>query len=430
MQMTHKSLFILGRQPAIGRAELESLFGAGHLEPVGDFAIACDIAPQDIPFERIGSAIRLARPIGDYPTANWPQVAQATIKLLPSLIDQLPLEGKIKLGLSTFGMSVNERHLLRTGLELKKVCKAAGRSVRIVPNTEAALNTAQVLHNQLTGDLGIELLFVRNGKETYLAQTVSIQNIDAYADRDRGRPKRDAFVGMLPPKLAQTIINLGVGQLEPTLDNVVLDPFCGTGVVLQEALLMGYGAYGTDLEPRMIDYSRANLKWLATHFAELTPSASYGRSTGVPAGQPVALARFADPADSKDASSVALEVGDATDHKWEHPFSAVAGETYLGRPLSNWPNPEKLQEIIGTCNVILQKFLSNLAGQTPSGTRMCLAMPAWIAPNGRIYHLSLLDSLEVLGYNRVSFSWAQEQEMVYYRPDQMVARELIVITRK
>jgi hypothetical protein len=397
--MTHKSIFILGRQPAIGRAELESLFGAEHLEPIGDHAMACDIPLEEIPFDRIGGSIRLAKPIGEFPTTNWPKVAQTTIKLLPRLIDSMPPEGKIKVGISAFGMSVNERHLLRTGLEVKKALKTVGRSVRVVPNNEPSLNTAQVLHNQLIGDLGLELLFVQNNNETYLAQTTHIQDIDAYAKRDQGRPKRDAFVGMLPPKLAQTIVNLGAGNLEAATDHVILDPFCGTGVVLQEALLMGYGAYGTDLEPRMVDYSQKNLAWLATQGAE-------------------------------HASSVVVEVGDATNHKWEHSFSVVAGETYLGRPLSGWPTPEKLQEIIGTCNVILQKFLRNMSEQTPSGTRLCLAMPAWAAPNGRIYHLPLLDSLEVMGYNRVSFSWSTEQEMVYRRPEQLVARELLVITRK
>jgi predicted RNA methylase len=396
--MDHKSIFILGRQPAIGRAELESLFGAGHLEPIGGFAIACDIPFDTIPFSRIGGSIRLAKPLGEFATVAWPQIAQATIKTLPALLDTLPTEGKLKLGLSTFGLSVNERHLLRTGLELKKVCKTAGRSVRIVPNTEPTLNSAQVLHNHLTGDLGIELLFIGNNKQTYLAQTVAVQDIDAYARRDQGRPKRDAFVGMLPPKLAQTIVNLAVGQLEPVIDNVVLDPFCGTGVLLQEALLMGYGAYGTDLEPRMIDYSRQNLEWLAT----------YAASSG----------------------SVALETGDATDHRWTHPFSAVACETYLGRPLSGWPNPEKLQEIIRTCNVIVQKFMANLAAQMPADTRLCLAVPAWQAPGGRIHHLPLLDQLEILGYNRVSFSWASGQEMVYRRPDQLVGRELLVMTTR
>jgi tRNA (guanine10-N2)-dimethyltransferase len=395
--MVYKSVFILGRQPAIGRAELESLFGTGHLEPIGDHALASDIPLDDVPFSRIGGSIRLAKPLGDFPTVNWPQIAQAASKALPVFLDTLPPEGKVKLGLSTFGLPVNERQLLRTGLELKKVCKAAGRSVRLVPNVEPSLNSAQVLHNQLTGDMGIELLFIKNGQQTHLAQTVAVQDIDAYAHRDQGRPKRDAFVGMLPPKLAQTIVNLATGQLAPEPGNAVLDPFCGTGVILQEALLMGYGAYGTDLEPRMVDYSRQNLEWLATQGVTGTPI---------------------------------LEAGDATEHHWQNPFSAVACETYLGRPLSGWPNPEKLREIIGTCNVIIHKFMTNLAAQTPSGTRLCLAIPAWQAPNGHMHHLSVLDQLEVLGYNRVSFSWASEQEMVYRRPDQLVARELLVITRK
>jgi tRNA G10 N-methylase Trm11 len=396
--MTHKSIFILGRQPAIGRAELESLFGREHLEPIGDNAIGCDIAPSDVSFDRIGSSVRLAKPLAVLPSTKWPMILRYTAEQLPGFIDAYPIEGKLKLGLSVFGMPVKATYLLRTGLELKKALKAVGRSVRVVPNTEQELNTAQVIHNQLTGDLGMELLFVKTGDQTYLAQTVTVQDIDAYAKRDQGRPKRDAFVGMLPPKLAQTIVNLSVGQLKPELDTVVLDPFCGTGVVLQEALLMGYGALGSDLEPRMVEYTQTNLKWLETH--------------GV------------------DSSSVVVEPGDATEHRWKRAFSAVASETYLGRPLSGWPNPEKLQEIIGTCNVITQKFMRNLADQIPSGTRLCLAVPAWQAPNGRIYHLPTLDQLEVLGYNRVSFSWASEQEMVYRRPDQLVARELLVITRK
>lgn len=426
--MVHKSIFILGRQPAIGRAELESLFGAEHLEPVGDFALACDITPDDIPFDRIGSSIRLAKPLGDFPTANWPQVAQATMKALPTFLDNLPAEGKVKLGLSTFGMDVNERHLLRTGLELKKICKAAGRSVRLVPNVEPSLNSAQVLHNQLTGDMGMELLFIKHAKQTYLAQTIAVQDIDAYARRDQGRPKRDSFVGMLPPKLAQTIVNLAASQLEPITDNIVLDPFCGTGVVLQEALLMGYGAYGTDLEPRMIDYTHQNLEWLNAHGAELAVS----RAGTSEARNVLLKSAFRDPyVPARDtASSITLEAGDATEHQWQYPFSTVATETYLGRPLSGWPSPEKLQEIIGTCNIIIHKFMRNLAPQTPSGTRLCLAVPAWQAPNGHLYHLPVLDQLEILGYNRVSFSWASEQEMVYRRSGQLVARELLVITRK
>jgi len=62
-----------------------------------------------------------------------------------------------------------------------------------------------------------------------------------------------------------------------------------------------------------------------------------------------------------------------------------------------------------------------------------MGVPAcpWLrrAPDGRIRHLPLLDHLEKMGYNRVSFEHASAEELVYYRPDQLVARELLVITR-
>ncbi|HSX29139.1 MAG TPA: hypothetical protein VLE73_01110 [Candidatus Saccharimonadales bacterium] len=394
--MQPKSIFILGRQPAIGRAELESLFGAEHVQPLGTQAMASDIAADAVPFARLGGSIRVAKALTRLDTADWPTLLRAVAKELPQLLDYLP-EGKLKLGLSAFGLNVSSQQLFRSGLELKKVCKKAGRSVRLVPNTEPALSSAQVLHNQLAGELGIELLLVSDGVRTWLAQTTAVQDITAYAKRDQGRPKRDAKVGMLPPKLAQTILNLAASNL-PTLEkNVILDPFCGTGVVLQEALLTGYGAYGTDLEPRMIDYSRQNLEWLATHGVHGTPQ---------------------------------LEPGDATTHQWGHPFAAVASEVYLGRPLSSWPGPDTLQEIMGACNVILEKFLRNLATQTQPGLRLCLAVPAWKAPNGHIHHLAALDHLEKMGYNRLQFEHAPEDELVYYRPEQTVARELLVIIRK
>lgn len=391
----YKSLFILGRQPAIGRAELETLLGADHVGPVGGH-MASDISPDEIDFARIGSSIRMAKILTGLDTTHWQAIARYLAESLPKHLDYLPDEGKLKLGLSVFDVPVTTGQLFRTGLELKKICKKAGRSVRLVPNTELALSSAAVLHNQLTGELGWELLLVRHGSKTWLAQTTKVQDINAYSRRDQGRPKRDARVGMLPPKLAQTIVNLAAGPLPATEENVVLDPFCGTGVVLQEALLMGYGAYGTDLEPRMIDYSRQNLEWLSTHGKETTP---------------------------------VLETGDATKHDWTFPYSIVASETYLGRPLNSWPGSDALREIIGTCNVIIEKFLRNIAEQTKPEQRFCLAVPAWHGPGDKIHHLPLIDHLGNLGYNRLRFEHAKDSELVYFRPEQLVARELLVITR-
>lgn len=396
--MDCKSVFILGRLPAIGRAELESVLGADALQPLGDFAVGSNLPASDVAFARLGSAVKMGEILGTIAANDWRTVQKEAIALATARAQDLS-EGKLQVGLSAYGLRVAPRQLMAGGLELKKALRSHGYSVRLVPNQEAALSSAQVLHNHLAGERGMELLLVCHGAHVVVARTVAVQDITAYARRDQGRPKRDAFVGMLPPKLAQTIVNLAAGPLPPTENTSLLDPFCGTGVILQEALLMGYAAYGTDLEPRMIDYTRQNLDWL-TEYSSSRPS------------NPV------------------LEAGDATKHRWQHPFSVVASETYLGRPLSNWPAPEKLREIIGTCNVIIEHFLQNMAAQTPAGTRLCLAVPAWRAPNGQLHHLSTLDRLGDLGYNRISFSGVAAQDLVYYRPDQLVARELLVIVRK
>jgi tRNA G10 N-methylase Trm11 len=394
--MMYKSLLILGRQPAIGLAEAESLFGHESVEAAHEHAALLTVPAHDVPFARIGGSIKLGEVLGTIESVDWSKVQQEFTSLAVRRAQDLS-EGKVQLGLSAYGLNVPPSRLNGAGLELKKQLKKAGYSVRLVPNQEAALSSAQVLHNHLAGERGLELLLVRSGNTVIVARTTAVQDITAYAHRDQGRPKRDARVGMLPPKLAQTIVNLATATTPPAEAQVVLDPFCGTGVVLQEALLMGYGAYGTDLEPRMIDYTRQNLEWLATH----------GPTHETP-----------------------LEAADATEHNWTHPFSVVACEAYLGRPLSSWPNSDTLRDIIGTCNTIIQKFLVNMGSQLQPGQRMCLAVPAWRGPHGVFHHLPLLDHLEELGYNRVRFGHVRNEELVYYRPEQLVARELLVITRK
>lgn len=402
-------MFILGRLPAIGRAELESVYGSANLHPVSDYAVATSMPIDNATFTRLGSAVKMGEVLGIVASTDWRVVQREVIALAVRRAQDLS-EGKLQVGLSAYGLRVAPRQLMAGGLELKKALRKAGYSVRLVPNQEPALSSAQVLHNHLAGERGLELLLMQHGSHTVVARTTAVQDITAYARRDQGRPKRDAFVGMLPPKLAQTILNLAAGPLPPAKDTIVLDPFCGTGVILQEALLMGYGAYGTDLEPRMVDYTRQNLEWLTEYVARSEHSRR-------------------EPSEPTPAN-VELEVGDATKHQWQRPFSTVASEVYLGRPISSWPTPQKLQEIVGTCNVILEHFLKNIATQIPTGTRLCLAVPAWRAPTGKLHHLGTLDRVSDLGYNRMSFSGVAAEDLVYYRPDQFVARELLVIIRK
>src|SRR5581483_4989695 len=303
--MAERSLFILGRQASIGIAELESVYGSDAIKVVSPQCATCDIQASEIDFGRLGSSIKLGSYLGSLPTARWQEVKERLVGFALRCAKDIP-DGKVQFGFSVYDFPVSSQQLMATGLSIKKQLRNHGYSARLVPNKEEALSSAQVLHNNLVGQRGIELLVVRNGSRTIIGRTEVIQDIAAYSARDHARPKRDAFVGMLPPKLAQTIVNLATAQAPTREEHIILDPFCGTGVILQEALLMGYGAYGSDLEARMIEYSKKNLEWLANRESVAEPM---------------------------------LETGDATTYRWRHAFSTVASETYLGRPLSSWPAP-------------------------------------------------------------------------------------------
>jgi len=398
-----QSVCILGRQPALGLAELESLYGAEVVSQVSTGVAGLSLHAHDVDFPRLGGSTRLAHVLAELPSTDWKRIERELPELVTELALTLP-DGKIQLGLSAFGLKVSPSKLNAAALTLKKTIRTrTERSVRVIPNPELELNTAQVLHNHLTGATGIELLLIAtsNGK-TVVARTTHVQDIDSYSLRDRGRPKRDARVGMLPPKLAQTLVNLAVGKEEggrSKVETVVLDPFCGTGVVLQEAMLMGYSVYGTDLEPRMIDYSRENLDWLVTQFDDVQ-------------------------------SEILLEPGDATTYAWQPVPDFVAGETYLGRPFTEKPSGEMIAQTSTEVNLILKKFLRNLHLQLAPGTRICLAVPAWQTRPHEFKHLPLVDQISDLGYNRISFEHVRDSQLLYYREDQYTARELLVLTRK
>lgn len=382
----------------MGRAELESLYGSEVMRPAGDSASLLDIEPAEINFFRLGGMVKFCKVLTVLDTTKWEKIEQFLVEVSPGHASSME-SGKLTIGLSAYGLNVSSKRIMATGLELKKAIRNTGRTVRLVPNKTNQLSSAQVLHNKLTQKLGWELIFVRAENKTIVAQSIAVQDIEAYAARDQARPMRDSRVGMLPPKLAQTIVNLAAGQNNPRL---LWDPFCGSGVLLQEAMLMGIDVHGSDIDERMIEYSDKNLSWLNEKSAQICPGAI------------------------SPSKNYSLEVADAT--KAVYRADVMACEAYLGRPLSSLPDRTTLDKIISDCDTITNKFLKNIASQIEKGFRLCVAAPAWNTKNG-FRHLPTLDKLSSLGYNRLSFVHASREELIYHRKDQVVARELIILER-
>jgi tRNA G10 N-methylase Trm11 len=386
---------ILGRQPKLGLAELERRFGADSVSPLNETA-ALIRTDDPVAIDELGGSVKIANVVDQTSSNGWIGVSKAAVRYLERELTHT--HGKITLGISAYGFSVTPREVQKTGLIIKGRLKNRDGSVRLVPNDTEALSSAQTFHNKFgTSPLKRELLIISSADgHGYIGELIGVQNIDAYTLRDRGRPKRDALNGMLPPKLAQIMVNLSGGHW-------ILDPFCGTGVVLMEAILIDGGmVYGTDVNPKMVNYTKENLHWVIDKY------------------NPIGVSFGADQADATTAQWSKL--GGQT-----QPFSVVS-ETYLGEPMAQKPQPEKLAKVMEKCEEIIRGFLTNISPQLESGTVHCIAVPAWRI-DGKIKHLPVVDDLKDLGYNWIDFEHVDRSDLIYYREDQIVARELLVIKK-
>ena len=115
--------------------------------------------------------------------------------------------------------------------------------------------------------------------------------------------------------------------------------------------------------------------------------------------------------------------------QWQQPINAVVCESYLGQPFSAPPSPAKLEEVVKNCNFIITEFLKNLRPQIESGTPICIAVPAWRDKNGNFTHLPLISTIARFGYKPHEYTNVSQNDMLYYREDQVVARELLVLTK-
>ncbi|MGH7218612.1 MAG: TRM11 family SAM-dependent methyltransferase [Candidatus Microsaccharimonas sp.] len=384
---------LLGRQPELSIAELERVFQkVSWVSP----QTALIETENTIDIQQFGGSQKIGRVSLTLETTDWRRISDSIVKHYSK--HWAAATGKITLGLSAYDLTTSPREVQKVGLLLKSKLKNGDVSLRLVPNQEVALSSATAHHNKLgLSDNKIELLIIKGDRQTIIAESIGAQNITALAARDQGRPRRDAFVGMLPPKLAQIMINLAVGPSTGTKQRI-LDPFCGTGVLLQEAALMGNAVYGTDLSEKMIRYTRDNLNWLQDSY-RLTVDWY-------------------------------LHEGDAMDTQWQDPITAVVAETYLGQPFSAPPSPAKLTEVRGNCNHIIGGFLKNLSSQIKPGTPVVLAVPAWRNKEGDLTHLPLTTKVEDYGFSRMSLETVDSSRLLYSRPDQVVGRELLLLIKK
>jgi tRNA G10 N-methylase Trm11 len=107
-----------------------------------------------------------------------------------------------------------------------------------------------------------EILVCVDKRHTFIATTIAVHNPFEFQERDVGKPvQRKIFA--IPPRLARIMINLAAC----TEGKVLLDPFCGVGTILQEALLAKAKVIGVDINSWCVEAAKRNLEWLKFEYS-------------------------------------------------------------------------------------------------------------------------------------------------------------------
>lgn len=251
-----KYFFVLGTNTALSVAELTAVLGLAKAELVApDFLLwetDTEINAVNL-ISHLGGVIKIGHILAEVKKET--EILDKVITLAGGK-QKNSATGKFNFGFSDYGQKIfNKKDL---GLKLKKYFSDRKISSRFVVSQEKTLSSVVVTQNRLL-TRGIEIVLAAVNGNILLGETISVQPFKDLSRRDFGRPARDDLSGMLPPKVAQIMINLaGLRDYEA----VMVDPFCGSGTILSEALLMGYkNLFGSDVSLKAVEDTRKNISW-------------------------------------------------------------------------------------------------------------------------------------------------------------------------
>jgi len=401
--------FVLGRDYALSVAEIFALISrlggnARTLHYAKDILIIELTMPdgETISIADLGGTIKIFEIMGE-----MADVAE----LKPKVAELIPFDAKkrINFGISSYG-PLSKKVILNLGYEIKEQIVDSGYAARFVTGKSVDLSSVIVHENKLI-ERGFEAIIVRTNASYILGRTLEVQNYKLYSKRDFGRPQRDDRNGMLPPKLAQIMINLA----EVSEGATIYDPFCGSGTTLQEALLLGYhDIYGSDLSERNIADTKTNLDWLSTSSVLESNSLRVTASKIAQDDERTFVSDVLRPSSNVQAD-------------------AIIGEGFLGEPYRR--SKDQAVHDADELTKFYVQALTNLAGELKPNGRIVLAVPFFIV-GPEYFYLPILEKLAATGLDLIAPNIGEATlklhgrgNLTYSRPDQFVGRELLILKK-
>ncbi len=299
-------------------------------------------------------------------------------------------EGRKTFGLSGYGVSLSVIKQLVE--EMKDLFTSSNRSARFVLPREGSVISSVAVEKDHVQELNL----IRVGETYVIALTSVVQPFEHWSMRDYGRPHADAKAGMLPPKVARMIVNIALGA--DARGKTLLDPFCGMGTIVGEALLRGVNTIGGDIDEETITKAKKNISWLIAKYEAKTNARLY----------------------VSDATHIGDQLGSV-------PVDAVATEPFLGTPRigeGKVIDPSEIADIVKGLDKLYIGCLKHWVTVLKPKSFVVMAIPSFSVGN-RVYSVKkVVDTCEILGYTK------HLGPITYGRPHAIVQRNFFVFQKK
>lgn len=377
-----KYIFILGSHPDIAFQELETLLPDCHVQKKEYvvFVESKEALDASLLMNQLGGTVKIIEYVDIFEKDRF----------VDWLFEQINTETKFHFGFSDYTIGSkksNQKRMYqihRMGIELKQAMKKNGISARYVQSKEPILSSV-IVHKERLLKNGVEVVFITDQEKTIFGKTLAVQPFAEFARRDFGRPGHDARSGMLPPKLARMMIQIAT----PKLESVILDPFCGSGTILQEAFVLGYThLIGSDKSEKAIQNTQKNMRWIK-------------------------------------AQNVSLHIADAQTLAKEKiiekkSIDRIIFEGYLGPPT---PHISDIERIASQLERLYASVFPELRALLKSDGMIVAALPFW-KKEGKEFHLDIFSILK-------KSTLTQKGKSLFYRREQStVGREIIQLVHK
>jgi tRNA G10 N-methylase Trm11 len=389
-------IFFLGSHPSISVAEILAYFRRKNLviskpilltPEILQIETSANLTIVDV-MRELGGTIKIGVLVAELPGDVETSAPLIMKELLSLAVDRLHF------GFSAYGVRISKN----LGLKIKKEIIAQGKMARWVVSREPDLSSVVIEQNKLLTH-GFDFSFIKAAKKIYLAKTLAVQPFKELSKRDYGRPGRDDHSGMLPPKLAQMMLNLGL----VTEDKNLLDPFCGSGTVLSEAILLGVkNIFGSDISAKAVADTLANLEWIDKEGA----------------------------VKGKDQRVAQISATELSSHFRENSIDAIVTEPFLGPQRGDYD----VRQVIAELEDLYAKAISEFGKVLKAGGRAVMIWPVIKTKNDRIFmsakiagNLKMIKPLPLELMKELKLT--NRETLLYGRPDQRVWREIVILEK-